>query len=61
MKTKNLKNSYNGLTKEEILSLSHQQLQEAVLRMFDIEFKNCEDYYGDCLLVDDLADAFRNR
>jgi hypothetical protein len=57
---KNLNNSFNGLTQDEVLSLSYKELQMAVLRMFNVKIKNCEDYHGSCVLPDELADAFRN-
>lgn len=56
-----LLNSYNGLTEEDIRKLSHEELIQAVLRTFKVPKIQCQNWFGDGLLPDELADAFRNR
>lgn len=54
-------NSYDGLKEEDIRKLSHEELIQAVLRMFKVPNIACQNWLGEGLLPDELADAFRNR
>lgn len=54
--------AYSGLKKEEVLAMSHKELQEAVIRMLSVEtirFEEGDSWNGVFLLPDELADAFR--
>jgi len=41
--------------------MSHENLINAVLRMFRVQEIKCEQYMGAGLLPDELADAFRGK
>lgn len=52
---------YDRISEEVIRSMSHEELIEAVLRMFNVREENAENWRGSVYLPDDLADAFRAR
>ncbi len=55
---------YGGLDEESIRGMSHDELIEAVLRIFKkVEYVKPCNYYENADLIhpDDIADAFRNR
>ena len=54
-------NSCDGLKEEDVRKLSHEELIQAVLRLFKVREIQCQDWIGTGLLADELADAFRNR
>lgn len=60
MNTKGLA-GYNGITPSDIDNMSHEELKQAVKRLIQVSCVDCQDYLGDCLLPDTLADAFRDR
>jgi D-ribose pyranose/furanose isomerase RbsD len=59
----NLLTSYNGLSEEDIRAMSHEELIQAVLRMFARNIERAGEYedYSNVLIPDHLADAFRGR
>jgi hypothetical protein len=59
-----IKTGYHGCTEEDILQMTKEELQEAILRVFSIEFEQfakTDSWMGCFLLPDDIADAFRGR
>ena len=52
--------SYSDLSEKNIREMTHEELIQAVLRMFHVREIRCQDYMGSGLLPDELADAFRN-
>ena len=59
-----LKTNYNLLDEESIRSMSKEDLQNAVVRMFSVyshQFAETDSWIGEFYLPDQLADAFRNR
>ena len=52
---------YNGLSECEIRTMSHEQLVQMVLRVVNMEAKECSEWRGSCLLMDDVADELRGR
>lgn len=56
-----LLNAYSGLTEEEIKRMSHDELVEAVLRLMKVRSVDSQGWFGNVLINDELADAFRNR
>ena len=58
----NIKTGYHGCTEEDILQMTKEELQEAILRVFSVEcyqFAKTDSWMGTFLLPDDIADAFR--
>jgi hypothetical protein len=49
--------SYNGITEEEIRAMPHEDLVEAVLRIFNMEGSTIDT----SVYLDEIADAFRGR
>jgi hypothetical protein len=59
-----IKTSYSGCFESDIMAMSKEELQKAVIRMFSVDFTpfaEGDSWNGDFLLPDDLADAFRGR
>ncbi len=56
----NIEQSYDGLNEEAIRKMTHEELIQAVLNMFRLtKMVKAEDYIGDVVLPDAIADAFR--
>lgn len=57
-----LNNSYNGVTEQDILAMSEDDLRNALLRLIKLKTVNSEAYYPtDVFLPDDVADVLRGR
>lgn len=60
----NILNSYHGCQIEDIMNMSEQELREAVIRVFSLEFDTfapTDSWMGTFMLPDKIADAFRDR
>lgn len=49
------------MLENDVRTMSHEELVQAVLRLFSVPTQKCEDWNGDCYIPDELADAFRGR
>ena len=54
-------NSYSDVTEENVMRMTRDELIEVVLRMLNTKVVKAEDWTGDVILTDDLADSFRGR
>jgi hypothetical protein len=57
-----LKDSFAGCREEDVMKMTKEELQQAVLRVFSLEcftFAENDSWRGEFLLPDDVADAFR--
>lgn len=52
-------NSYKGCFEKEILAMSKEDLQQAVIRVLSVKSDTCEKWYGPMYSMDKIADAFR--
>ena len=58
----NIKDSFHGCTEKDIMRMGKEELQEAVLKIFSLEWRKFapgDSWAGAFLLPDDVADAFR--
>ena len=57
-----IKTAYHGCTEEDVMSMSKEELQKAILRIFSLKprkFAPGDSWSGAFLLPDDIADVFR--
>ena len=56
-----VKEHNSEMRESKIREMSHEELIEAVIRMFSVEAVNSEEWRGAVYLPDQLADAFRGK
>ena len=53
--------AYCSLTEAYIRGKSHEELVQMIISVINMPVKRCEEHYGYCLLMDDIADKLRGR